>query len=276
MILFPNAKINIGLYVTEKRPDGFHNLESAFFPTNWTDILEITPQDSFEFSSSGLAISGNVENNLCYRAYQLLREAYQIPGVHIHLHKIIPMGAGLGGGSSDAAFTLMGLRDLFDLPLSNQDLIPFAQKLGSDCAFFLKNSPAFGKGKGDELSPIDCSIKDKFLVLIYPKIAISTQEAYANIRVSPAKNYLPDALKKPISEWKSTIQNDFEDSVFPKYPILKEIKEELYALGAIYASMSGSGSTLFGIFENEIEIPEKWKTYDVRCMMYDGAHGRAT
>lgn len=264
MILFPNAKINIGLYVTEKRPDGFHNLESAFFPTNWTDILEITPQASFEFSSSGLPISGSVENNLCYKAYQLLKEAYQIPGVHIHLHKIIPMGAGLGGGSSDAAFTLMGLRDLFELPLSNKDLIPYAQKLGSDCAFFLLNTPAFGTGKGDELSPIECSIQDKWMVLIYPKIAISTQEAYANIRVSPAKNHLPEALKRPISEWKSSIHNDFEDSVFPKYPILKEIKEELYALGAIYASMSGSGSTLFGIFDKEIELPEKWKGYVIK------------
>jgi len=269
MILFPNAKINLGLYVTEKRADGFHNLESVFFPINWTDILEITPQDSFEFSSSGLAISGDVKNNLCYRAYQILQNDFQIPGVHIHLHKIIPMGAGLGGGSSDAAFTLMGLRDLFGLPLTNADLIPYAKKLGSDCSFFLLNSPAFGIGKGDELSPIECTIKDPFFVLVYPKIGISTQEAYANICVSPAKNYLPDALKRPVSEWKSIIHNDFEDSVFPKHPILKEIKEELYALGAIYASMSGSGSTLFGIFDQEIEIPEKWKNYDVRCVMYD-------
>lgn len=267
MIVFPNAKINIGLYVTEKRADGFHNLESAFFPTNWTDILEITPQETFEFSASGLPISGNIESNLCYRAYQLLKEAYHIPGVHIHLHKIIPMGAGLGGGSSDAAFTLMALRDLFELPLSNTELIPYAQKLGSDCAFFLFNTPSFGVGKGDELSPIDCSIDNKFWVFVYPKMGISTQEAYANIRPKPAKNHLPDALKRPISEWKNTIHNDFEESVFPKYPLLKEIKEELYDLGAIYASMSGSGSTLFGIFEHPIEIPGKWNSFDVRCMM---------
>jgi 4-diphosphocytidyl-2-C-methyl-D-erythritol kinase len=269
MILFPNAKINIGLYVTEKRPDGFHNLESAFFPVNWTDILEITPQETFEFSSSGLAISGKIENNLCYKAYELLRKAFQIPGVHIHLHKIIPMGAGLGGGSSDAAYTLMGLRDIFELPLSNADLIPFANQLGSDCAFFLMNSPAFGVGKGDELSPIDCKIENKFVVLIYPKIGISTQEAYSNIQPTPAKNHLPEVLKKPISEWKFLVHNDFEDSVFPKYSMLKEIKEELYSLGAIYASMSGSGSTIFGIFEHPIEIPEKWTSYDVKCMNYE-------
>ncbi|MHA8067499.1 4-(cytidine 5'-diphospho)-2-C-methyl-D-erythritol kinase [Aquirufa sp. ROCK2-A2] len=261
MILFPNAKINIGLYVTEKRADGFHNLETTFFPTNWTDILEITPEDSFEFSSSGLTIAGKIEDNLCFKAYQLLQKAYHIAPVHIHLHKIIPMGAGLGGGSSDAAYTLMGLRDLFELPLSNANLIPFAQQLGSDCAFFLMNSPAFGTGKGDELSPIECSLEGKFMLLVYPKIAISTQEAYANIRVRPAKNHLPDILKLPISEWKANIHNDFEDSVFPKYPLLKEIKEELYALGAVYAAMSGSGSTLFGIFDREIEVPEKWKNY---------------
>jgi 4-diphosphocytidyl-2-C-methyl-D-erythritol kinase len=264
MILFPNAKINIGLYVTEKRPDGFHNLESAFFPINWNDILEITPQDQFEFSSSGLPIFGKMEDNLCYRAYQLLAQDHSIPGVHIHLHKIIPMGAGLGGGSSDAAFTLMGLRDLFELPLSNADLVPYAQQLGSDCAFFLMNSPAFGVGKGDELTVLNSTIQAKYIVLVYPKIAISTQEAYANISVSPAKNHLPDVLKKPIKEWKSLVHNDFENSVFPKYPVLKEIKEELYQLGAVYAAMSGSGSTLFGLFNQPIEYPANWKDYLVK------------
>lgn len=264
MILFPNAKINIGLYVTEKRPDGFHNLESAFFPINWNDILEITPQDKFEFSSSGLSISGKMEDNLCYRAYQLLAQEHSIPGVHIHLHKIIPMGAGLGGGSSDAAFTLMGLRDLFELPLSNADLVPYAQQLGSDCAFFLLNSPAFGVGKGDELTVLNNNIQAKYIVLVYPKMAISTQEAYANISVSPAKNHLPDVLKKPIEEWKSLVHNDFEDSVFPKYPVLKDIKEDLYQLGAVYAAMSGSGSTLFGLFNQTIEHPTHWKDYLVK------------
>jgi 4-diphosphocytidyl-2-C-methyl-D-erythritol kinase len=264
MILFPNAKINIGLYVTGKRTDGFHNLESAFFPIDWTDILEITPQEKFEFSSSGLPISGKMEDNLCYRAYQLLQKAHQIKGVHIHLHKIIPMGAGLGGGSSDAAFTLIGLRDLFDLPLTNTDLIPFAQQLGSDCAFFLLNSPAFGVGKGDELTVLNNPIQAKYMVLVYPKIAISTQEAYAHINASPAKNHLPNVLNKPLEEWKTLIHNDFEDSVFPKYPILKDIKEELYQLGAVYAAMSGSGSTLFGLFNLPIEHPASWKDYLVK------------
>jgi 4-diphosphocytidyl-2-C-methyl-D-erythritol kinase len=174
------------------------------------------------------------------------------------------MGAGLGGGSSDAAYTLMGLRDLFNLSLTNTDLIPFAQKLGSDCAFFLLNSPAYGVGKGDELVALNRTIQAKHMVLVYPKIAISTQEAYANISVSPAKNHLPDVLNKPIKEWKSLVHNDFEDSVFPKYPVLKDIKEELYQLGAVYAAMSGSGSTLFGLFNHPIEHPENWKDYLVK------------
>ncbi|MEY3918630.1 MAG: 4-(cytidine 5-diphospho)-2-C-methyl-D-erythritol kinase, partial [Bacteroidota bacterium] len=241
MVLFPHAKINIGLFITKKRKDGFHDLETCFFPVPWTDILEITPASEFSFSSSGLEISGAIENNLCYRAYELLRQDHAFPPVHIHLHKIIPMGAGLGGGSSDAAFTLMGLRDLFQLPLTNEDLQPYAAKLGSDCAFFLSNQVAFGKGKGDVLSPIDASLKGKFLVLLYPAVGISTAEAYAG--VTPAK--APVDLRKAIlkADWKETISNDFEKSIFPHYPLLASLKEEMYTLGASYAAMSGSGST---------------------------------
>lgn len=254
MVLFPPAKINIGLYVTEKRVDGFHNLESAFFHIPWTDILEITPSDTFEFIAGGIPIPGNSTQNLCVKAFTLLQEKYNLPNVTIELHKILPMGAGLGGGSSDAAYTLMGLRDLFNLPLSNQELIPFAQQLGSDCAFFLTNLPQFGTGKGDELQPIDISLKGYFGLLVYPNVGISTKEAYAGISPQKAPNHLPDVLKQDIHTWKNLIHNDFEKSIFPHYPQLKAIKEQLYQLGAIYAAMSGSGSTLYGIFSS---IPDE-------------------
>lgn len=251
MVLFPHAKINIGLYITEKRSDGFHNLVSVFIPVDWTDVLEITPSDTFEFVSSGIPVPGNPAHNLCVKAYQLLKNAFSIPNVTIHLHKIIPMGAGLGGGSADATFTLLGLRDLFELPLSNQDLIPFAQKLGSDCAFFLANHPQFGTGKGDELQPISCDLAGHFGLLVFPGVNVSTQEAYAGVQPTKAPNHLPSVITKPVSEWKNLIANDFEKNIFPTYPLLKNIKETLYSMGAEYAAMSGSGSTLYGIFSAE-------------------------
>lgn len=261
MILFPNAKINLGLYITEKRTDGFHNLSTCFYPVPWSDVLEITPNNKFEFSSSGLTIPGSLENNLCYRAYILLKEAHAIPPVHMHLHKVIPMGAGLGGGSSDAAFTLMGLRNLFKLPLTNEELIPFAQKLGSDCSFFLFNQAQLGTEKGDVLKPIDLSLKGKFLVMIYPNFGISTQEAYAGVKPLKARKNWEKQLTEPVDTWKETISNDFENSLFPIYPQLAALKNELYALGASYAAMSGSGSTLFGLFDHEVKLPENWKEF---------------
>jgi 4-diphosphocytidyl-2-C-methyl-D-erythritol kinase len=261
MILFPNAKINLGLYITEKRPDGFHNLTSCFYPVPWSDILEITPSAAFEFSTSGLSISGALEDNLCYRAFMLLKDAFSIPPVHIHLHKVIPMGAGLGGGSSDAAYTLLGLRDLFQLALSNEDMLPFAQKLGSDCAFFLTNHAQMGTEKGDVLTPFDLNLAGKFLVMIYPNFGISTQEAYAGIKPKKSPKNWEKNLLKPLETWKETISNDFEKSLFPVYPQLADLKHELYSLGATYAAMSGSGSTIFGIFDQEIKQPESWKAF---------------
>jgi len=261
MVLFPHAKINIGLFITKKREDGFHDLETCFFPVPWTDVLEIMPSEEFSFSSSGLEIAGAIENNLCYRAYELLRQEHSFPPVHIHLHKIIPMGAGLGGGSSDAAFTLMGLRDLFQLPLTNDDLQPYAAQLGSDCAFFLSKQAAFGKGKGDVLSPINASLQGKFLVLLYPAVGISTAEAYAGVKPEKAPVDLRKAILK--ENWKETISNDFEKSIFPQHPLLASLKEEMYSLGASYAAMSGSGSTIFGIFDKKIDPPAGWADYTV-------------
>jgi 4-diphosphocytidyl-2-C-methyl-D-erythritol kinase len=261
MILFPNAKINLGLYITKKRTDGFHELETCFVHVPWTDILEITESDAFEFTSSGLAIEGPVSKNLCFRAYEALKADFKIPPVHIHLHKVIPMGAGLGGGSSDASFTLKGLRDLFKLPLTDAQLIPYAATLGSDCAFFIDNQAQLGTGRGEILQPIDIDLSGKYLVLIYPNFGISTQEAFAGIKPKKAPIKLKEVIGQPIETWKETLSNDFEGSLFPKYPLLASIKDELYNLGASYAAMSGSGSTLFGLFDQAIEIPESWKAY---------------
>lgn len=261
MVLFPNAKINLGLFITKKRVDGFHELETCFFPIPWSDILEITPSSSFKFSSSGLPISGEIQDNLCYKAFLALSENFKIPNVHIHLHKIIPMGAGLGGGSSDATYTLMGLRDLFKLPLTNQELLPYAQKLGGDCAFFLNKQAQFGTGKGDVLTPLPTSLSGLYAIVLYPNFGISTQKAYAGIQPNPALGFLPDLLKTPMSTWKLTIKNDFENTLFVEYPLLAKIKENMYDLGAVYAAMSGSGSTIFGLFENEVSPKDTWANF---------------
>jgi len=263
MVLFPNAKINLGLFITKKREDGFHELETCFFHIPWSDILEITPAPAFKFSSSGLPISGEIQDNLCYKAFQALSEDFKIPNVHIHLHKIIPMGAGLGGGSSDAAYTLMGLRDLFELRLTNQELLPYAKKLGSDCAFFLNKQAQFGTGKGDELSPIPTPLKSLYAIVLYPNFGISTQKAYAGIQPNPAPGHLPDLVKSPMPTWKHTIKNDFEKTLFVEYPLLAEIKQDMYEMGAIYAAMSGSGSTIFGLFENEVSPKETWTKFTI-------------
>ena len=241
--------------------DGFHELETCFLHVPWSDILEITPAEVFKFSSTGLPISGDIQDNLCYKAFAILSEDFNIPNVHIHLHKIIPMGAGLGGGSSDAAFTLMGLRDLFELPLKNHDLIPYAQKLGSDCAFFLHEQAQFGTGKGDLLTPIDIRLSGLYAIILYPNFGISTQKAYAGIKPNPAIGFLPDLLKMPLPTWKDTIKNDFEKTLFIEYPLLAEIKQNMYDLGAVYAAMSGSGSTIFGLFENEVSPKDSWTNF---------------
>lgn len=250
MITFPNAKINLGLHITEKRSDGYHNIETVFYPIPWSDILEIIPATTTIFNSSGISIPGENNSNLCLKAYHLLKEKYQLPPVHIHLHKIVPIGAGLGGGSSDASFTLKSLNELFNLKISIEQLEQYASTLGSDCSFFIQNKATFASGKGDQFSPLsEFSLKGYYILLIYPSIGISTQEAYQGVLPQKAQDNIESILSKDISTWKSSLKNDFEESIFPKYPLLSEIKEELYQSGALYASMSGSGSTMFGIFD---------------------------
>lgn len=263
MLGFPNAKINLGLFITEKRPDGFHNLQSCFYPVGWTDVLEIIPAPAFSFTSSGLPIPGDAQTNLCVRAYQLLERDFKLPPVQMHLHKLVPIGAGLGGGSADAAFALRLLNEQFSLALTTYQLEEYARQLGSDCAFFVENKPVYCLEKGDAFEPINVDLTGYHIVLIYPNLAISTAEAYANIRPRQPEKPLRDYLQNPIETWRTNVHNDFEDSLFPKYPILKEIKQQFYSMGAVYASMSGSGSTIYGIFDAPPAIPNQFTSYNV-------------
>ncbi|WP_299453234.1 4-(cytidine 5'-diphospho)-2-C-methyl-D-erythritol kinase [uncultured Microscilla sp.] len=262
MISFPNAKINLGLNIIEKRSDGFHNLESCFYPTGWTDILEILPANQLLFESTGIPIPDDGNENLCLKAYHLLSADFDLPPVHIHLHKIIPIGAGLGGGSADAAFTIKTLNNLFGLKLTTVVMQDYARQLGSDCAFFIENVPKYCFGKGDQFKEIDIKLKDKFLVLVYPNQHVSTGEAYAGICPMEATNNLQEALQLEANVWKQKVKNDFEPQVFSKYPHIATIKTKLYEQGALYASLTGSGSTLFGIFD-QVVTPDFSPAYTV-------------
>lgn len=253
MITFPNAKINIGLFITEKREDGFHNISSCFYPVKWTDILEILPAQKTKFTTSGLTIPDDGKENLCLRAYDLLKKDFNLPSVHIHLHKIIPIGAGLGGGSADAAFTLKTLNTLFSLNLTNQVLENYARQLGSDCAFFIENQAKYCFEKGDEFEEISLELKNLHTVLVFPKIHISTVEAYQNVKARQPSIDLKSFLEsESIENWKEKVKNDFEDNLFPKYPILQKIENELYEkYRAEYVSMTGSGSAIYALFKEK-------------------------
>ena len=251
MITFPNAKINIGLYVTSRRPDGYHNLETLFYPIELRDILEIVPAQGSESSLTvtGIAVDGDPEQNLVMRAYRLLQKEYNVPAVDIYLHKVIPFGAGLGGGSADAAYALVMLRDMFNLPLSDDELAQRASRLGADCPFFIYNRPLIATGIGDCFTSTDFSLKGLHIVLVKPSIAVSTAEAYAHVTPQNPQTPLADGLPQPIEQWRECVSNDFEKSVFPAHPRIAAIKQRLYDMGAVYASMSGSGSSVFGIFD---------------------------
>ena len=252
MVCFPNAKINLGLHILAKRPDGYHEIESCLYPLPWCDILEIIPSDTNQFTTSGIPVPGNKDENLCLKAYKLLRGQHGLPPVHIHLHKVIPMGAGLGGGSANGAFTLTLLNQLFSLNISSDELRRMASELGSDCPFFIKNAPALAIGTGTAFSNIAVELRGYYIMVVLPGIHVSTKEAYAG--VTPK---LPDLSinkileKKPVVEWTAHLKNDFEDSIFLKFPKIAALKEKLYQQGAVYASMTGSGSAVYGIFDHQ-------------------------
>lgn len=260
MVNFPNAKINLGLYVTAKRTDGYHDIISCFYPIPWKEALEVIPSVAFSFTTSGMSIPGNTNNNLAVKAYQLLQKTHNLPPVAMHLHKTLPMGAGLGGGSSDAAHALLLLNRLFDLNLSIDQLITYSSQLGSDCAFFILNKPCIAKGKGEILNTISLSLKNHYLMMVHPGIHISTQEAYAGIKPKALHQNLEDLLMQSPAQWKGKLLNQFEEHLFLQFPELASIKEKLYGLGALYASMSGSGSAMYGIFTAPPQ-PSDWPAH---------------
>ena len=247
MLFFPNAKINLGLNITSKRADGYHNLETIFYPIAWRDILEIIPSSSLSFKSSGLPIPG--AGNLCLKAYELMNSCFSIKPVAIHLHKNIPIGAGLGGGSSDAAFTLMALNTIFDLGIEKPKLKELALQLGADCPFFIDNTPSVASGVGEVLQPIDLDLSDYHLMVVNPDVFVSTAEAFSNIKPHVPVKSIQEEIKTPVENW--TLKNDFEQSIFPQYPKLLQIKNKLIDAGALYSSMSGSGSSIFGLFSEK-------------------------
>jgi 4-diphosphocytidyl-2-C-methyl-D-erythritol kinase len=252
MVSFPPCKINLGLRVIRKRDDGFHDIDTCFYPVPFTDILEVIPSREFGFTTSGLEIPGMREDNLCLKAYQLMKDEFDIPFVNIHLHKIIPAGAGLGGGSSDAAHTLRLLNDAFHLKIAREKLFSLAARLGSDCSFFIEDKPMNGSGRGEILRRSRVDLKGKFLMLVNPGFHISTSEAYAGITPVIPEWQLDEILSRPVQEWKSFLVNDFENFIFRKFPDLGALKHKLYDMGALFASMTGSGSSVFGIFDKEI------------------------
>lgn len=250
MLDFANAKVNLGLNVLYKRADGFHELESIFYPVNIFDAIEILDAKNLQFSVYGIDIPGDSLDNLCVKAFKLLQADHHIENVHIHLLKNIPFGAGLGGGSSDAAVVLKMLNKKFDLHLSLEQLENYAAQLGSDCAFFIKNSAQLARGRGEILETVDLDLGQKSFLLIKPNFGISTKEAYENIRTNVKNEPIIEIVSNRVEDWAGRLKNDFEEALFPKYPTLAKIKNELYEQGAIYASMSGSGSTMFGIFKD--------------------------
>ncbi len=263
MICFPNAKINLGLRVVEKRPDGYHNIETVFYPIGLCDALEVhfSDQDATMLKVDGLVTSdlaSNFKHNIVYKAYTLLSTEVPIKPLSMHLVKKIPTGAGLGGGSSDGANALKIISKLKGSLFTDDELESFSAQIGADCAFFIKNNPIFAKGIGTEFEPVQLNLSGYFLVLVKPNISVSTAEAYALVKPKKTENSLKDLVQLPVNEWKDLVINDFERSVFTQYPEIEKIKDTMYAHGAVYASMSGSGSSVYGLFNHAIDLKSEF------------------
>ena len=260
MLSFPNAKLNLGLHIIARRPDGYHELETTFVPLPWTDVLEVLPtpdaHPATTLALTGRPVPGDPASNLCLKAYDLLKADFpQLPAAQLHLHKVVPIGAGLGGGSADAAFALRSLNDLFSLQLPPAQLAAYARRLGADCAFFLENKPVLATGKGDEFQPLALDLSGMPCVVVWPGFAISTAEAYGRVRPQPPQHDLQQVLAQPLATWPGRVVNDFEAALTPTYPLLAEVKQRLHAAGAAYASLSGSGSAVFGLWEKGATVP---------------------
>ncbi|HEX2919757.1 MAG TPA: 4-(cytidine 5'-diphospho)-2-C-methyl-D-erythritol kinase [Bacteroidales bacterium] len=270
VILFPNAKINIGLFIVAKREDGYHDIETIFYPVKFHDALEfVTPPG---LKSDELIVTGantgmeDTGSNLVMKAVKKVRELKQFPAVRIHLHKSIPAGAGLGGGSSDASSIIKSINLHFDLGITNDELMQIAGTIGSDCPFFIENVPAFAKGRGEKLQPAGEFLSGYYIALLNPGLHISTKEAYANCKPSSPSISLEEAARLPVNQWKDKIINDFEGFAFSKYPLIGHIKDELYNTGAVFSLMTGSGSSVFGIFNEKQVLPESLKKH----LVYEG------
>lgn len=263
MIIFSNCKINLGLHVARRRADGYHDLETVFYPLPLEDIIEVirTEQPSVQFNTSGIVVDAAPAQNLCMKAYELLKRSFDLPPVQLHLHKSIPAGAGLGGGSANAAFTLKLLNNKFNLGLSIQQLLDMALQLGSDCPFFIVNKPCIATGRGEILEPVDLSKLASYkIVIVNPGIHVSTAWAFSQVTPRDNGDSIRDVIQQPVDTWKDKLVNVFEGPVFNAHPEVGAIKEHLYNKGAVYAAMSGSGSTVYGLFDNEpvLDLPEHY------------------
>ncbi len=269
MIVFPNCKVNLGLNILKKREDGYHNIETVFYPIPLHDIFEVVLYNSknrtssLPFSFSGIPVKGSVRSNLCHKAFWLLKKDFpNLPHIAMHLHKVIPSGAGLGGGSANAAFALTTFNKLFALHLTEQQLISYAAELGSDCPFFIINKPCSGSGRGEILQPVQLDLSGYKMVLVNPGIHINTGDAFRQLAPSAPALPVKEAVLLPVQEWKNALVNDFEKVIFSLHPAIAGIKEQLYNAGAMYASMSGSGSTVFGLFNKAdtvaLPFPSSW------------------
>ena len=252
MICFPNAKINLGLYITEKRSDGYHSIETIFYPIPLTDALEAVKSKRTSFKQTGIKLESSPEDNLVMKTYNLMSEKYKISPLDIYLTKAIPSGAGLGGGSADAAFTLKLINELCECNIPEDKLEKMAASIGADCPFFIQNKPVIATGTGNIFKPCNISLKGYIIYLIKPPVAVSTKEAYSDIKPQKPEFSLEKLSSLPVCEWKGVLKNDFEPSVFEKHPVIGEIKDKLYSMGAEYSAMSGSGSSVFGLFKNTI------------------------
>ena len=267
MIIFPNSKINLGLRINRKREDGFHDIETIFYPVSLCDALEIiTDPVENRFRATGISIPGDPTDNLCLKAYALLKKDFpSLPYINVHLHKVIPMGAGMGGGSADAAFFLKLVNEKYNLGLSTEKLMHYALQLGSDCPFFIINRPSYATGRGEIMEEISIDLSAYHLLLVHPGIHISTAEAFSGVQPGERQDSLKDIITLPPSQWKDLLVNDFEEPIIQLYPGLSKIRDLLYEAGAIYASMTGSGSTFYGIFENRPEklesLPEGYEQH---------------
>ncbi len=257
MITRPNCKINLGLHVTGKRPDGYHNIETVFLPVHTLcDELEIIPSDSFSFVQQGIPVDCPPEQNICVKAYNLLLENFphKVQPVAMRLVKNVPFGAGLGGGSADAAFVLKMLNSMMNLNLSTADLQHYASRIGADCPFFIQNTPAYATGIGDQLQPVDVNLDGYHIVIEKPDDSVSTREAYAGLLLqNKQRPDLRQVMQMPVEQWRQILVNDFEQSIFPSHPAIAALKQNMYQRGAVYASMTGSGAAVFGIFKTPLE-----------------------